>query len=188
MKRFSVILFALAVVLYAMADVYSDMLNAGIKAYNSGNYQKAMTFFNTANEQAPKGRAASWINKCKKAIDDKKKQERMQKYNKARDAGISEFNKEHYQDALDHFVVARNYAASDKEINEWIKKCDDIIRAEQEKLDKGVGLYRQWLTTGDTLTRKEAIAALSDVKPTSEIKKMLKHLRSYHENNTWFTK
>ena len=74
MKRITVILIPLFAVLYAMADVYSDMLNAGIKAYNSGNYQKALTFFNKANEQAPKGRAASWVNKCKKAIKDSKGQ------------------------------------------------------------------------------------------------------------------
>ena len=71
MKRITVILIALFAVLYAMADVYSDMLNAGIKAYNSGNYQKALTFFNKANEQAPKGRAALWVSKCKKAIKDR---------------------------------------------------------------------------------------------------------------------
>ena len=65
---------ALFAVLYAMADVYSDMLNAGIKAYNSGNYKKALTFFNKANEQAPKGRAASWVSKCKKAIKDQNSQ------------------------------------------------------------------------------------------------------------------
>ena len=85
MKRITVILIALFAVLYAMADVYSDMLNAGIKAYNSGNYKKALTFFNKANEQAPTGRAASWISKCKKAIKDHNEElERLKRENEAR--------------------------------------------------------------------------------------------------------
>ncbi len=108
-------------------DQYQVFFDEGMKSYNSGEFNKAISYFEQALTIKPDDKeAAQMIAKCKYAKQSREKEIEDQPKKILRVAEMN-FAEGNYKEALKYFEQYKNMNSGDSSFDEKIKICKEKI-------------------------------------------------------------